>query len=181
MNQQLFNAIHDLSGRWPALDALTIFFARDAIFILFGGLLLWLWWRQGRAGVLIYAKILMSAGLAWLLSTALKALIISPRPFAALNLAPLIAEDNGHSFPSGHTALAFGLAFGVLFFASRKKMTKPQFIILNSCFLILALLVGLARIYAGVHWPLDILGGIGAGLLAALLIQLTNRKFFLRP
>lgn len=83
-----------------------------------------------------------------------------PRPFAVLGFTPLIPES-GSSFPSGHMAFFFALAL-VVWYANKKW---------GAWFLILSFLMGIARIYAGVHWPLDILGGIAVGVASAVFIH----------
>jgi undecaprenyl-diphosphatase len=71
------------------------------------------------------------------------------RPFAALDLAPMLI-DNASSFPSGHTTFLFMIALSA-FLLSRKW----GWILSGASFLAV-----LARIVAGVHWPSDIFGGI---------------------
>lgn len=90
-----------------------------------------------------------------------------PRPAAVL--PPDQLHLIGHplralSFPSGHTATAFVLA-GVLVFhlsaAGRRRWA--------GALLVTAALVGLSRVAVGAHWPLDVLGGVVVGWLAAVL------------
>jgi undecaprenyl-diphosphatase len=84
---------------------------------------------------------------------------LRPRPFAALaGVHQLIgAPLTVRSFPSGHAAAAFAIAF-VLVFARR-----PSGLIL----LLLAAAVAAARVVVGVHYPLDAAGGALAGLFCA--------------
>lgn len=84
----------------------------------------------------------------------------SPRPFEALSFSALISES-GSSFPSGHAAFFFALAMTVFYYGRR----------LGWWFFSFALVVGFARIFAGVHWPLDILGGAGVGILSGFLVH----------
>ncbi|MDP3731894.1 MAG: phosphatase PAP2 family protein [Candidatus Omnitrophota bacterium] len=92
----------------------------------------------------------------------LKAWVVRPRPFAVLTEVNLLMKAGGFSFPSGHAALAF-MAQTVL-----SRVFKKWRITL----FMLALCVGFARIYAGVHYPLDVLAGIiiGIGLGYILLV-----------
>lgn len=76
-----------------------------------------------------------------------------------------------HSFPSGHTTTAFALA-GVCMLGFRLGFW-------NVAVLILAVLVGVSRCVVGVHWPLDVLAGAGAGWVSAVLgLRLASRLSF---
>ena len=88
-----------------------------------------------------------------------------PRPSSG-DLFPfaLIIEptQNMRSFPSGHTTGAFAIAWFAAYLSWRAG--KPG---LGLAALFWALLVGISRIYMGVHWPTDIIGGAGMGLVGA--------------
>jgi undecaprenyl-diphosphatase len=106
----------------------------------------------------------LTAGTVWaadLLTLGLKALAGRARPYEALPAAdPLLRADVGHSLPSGHAATAFaGAVFlGYLF----RRFAVPL--------LVLAALVAFARVYVGVHYPLDVLLGALVGSLVALAV-----------
>ena len=89
-----------------------------------------------------------------------------PRPFVSDHITPLIhhAADNG--FPSDHTSLTAFLGF-LVFMYSRK---------LGLALLGIALLVGSARIAAGIHHPIDIVGGFVIGAIGAYLGSLIRRR-----
>lgn len=75
------------------------------------------------------------------------------RPFdASPAVQPLLAES-GYAFPSGHATFFMALAASLWFYHKR----------LAVFFGISAILIGIARISAGVHWPIDILGGLFLG------------------
>ena len=84
----------------------------------------------------------------------------SSRPFITLVFKPLIDLEISNSFPSGHASVFFALATAVFLF--NKKW--------GYCFFVGAILIGLARIFVGVHWPLDIAGGLAVGILSVLLV-----------
>lgn len=79
------------------------------------------------------------------------------------------------SFPSGHTAMAFGLA--TLFTIWAYRTGAPWKGRLTFCVMfLLAIGTGLARIYTAVHFPLDVVAGMTAGIVGPLLIaSLTKR------
>ena len=81
------------------------------------------------------------------------------RPFLVLQHVNLLVYESGkYSFPSGHTSLVFTMAtiLGLKF-----RKIYPAFII--------AAIVGFSRIYLGVHYPGDVLGGIIIGVLSGLI------------
>lgn len=87
-----------------------------------------------------------------------------------------IAEATGYSFPSGHSMAAFGL-YGALAFLLWKHVPtafgRIILIILSSLFI---LAIGTSRIYLGVHYPSDVLGGyFTSGCLLAVSIWYYQR------
>ena len=82
--------------------------------------------------------------------------ILDPRPFVQGHFSPLISHAADNGFPSDHTLLAAFLAF-VTFTKSRK---------IGGILLLIALLIGLARMAAGIHHSWDILGSFVITFLA---------------
>lgn len=128
----------------------------DALVVL--ALLLPLWHRRPD----VVAAALLAALLATAWTHGLKPLVDSPRPPAVL--APAVLHVIGPAyrmgaFPSGHTTAIFTLV-GVLALTVGKGLRWP----LLAC----AVLVAVSRSAVGVHWPLDLLGGMLGGWLSAL-------------
>jgi undecaprenyl-diphosphatase len=73
---------------------------------------------------------------------------------------PLVGLPHSGAFPSGHAATAFAAAT-VIAWASR-RLAIPVYV--------LATLVAWSRIYVGVHWPLDVMGGAVLGTLVAIAL-----------
>lgn len=71
------------------------------------------------------------------------------------------------SFPSGHTTTSFAIAALLLLMTWRTPNAKWAWLAL-----VWAALVGVSRIYRGVHWPTDVLAGICAGVFSACLVYL---------
>jgi undecaprenyl-diphosphatase len=115
------------------------------------------------------AMVLGSVALGALLSNALKAAFSRPRPaFIPPDLLVFTA-----SFPSGHTTLSavVYLTLGALLCRTQSSLAVKTFIL---CFATLITgLVGLSRIYLGVHWPTDVVAGWLVGGTWALLCWLT--------
>lgn len=93
----------------------------------------------------------------------LKAIFKSPRPFTVLKEieGKRLATATGYSFPSGHTTGAASM-YSAISFAIRKKKIS----ILCS---ITIVLVGLSRLYLGVHWPLDVATGLILGIVLSMI------------
>ncbi|SHJ39745.1 phosphatase PAP2 family protein [Parasporobacterium paucivorans] len=93
----------------------------------------------------------------------LKNLIARTRPYDVVSgVQLLIARPNDFSFPSGHTGSSFAAAV-VLYRELPKKYGVPA--------LILAALIGLSRIYLGVHYPSDVICGALFGSIIAIFIS----------
>ena len=106
--------------------------------------------------------VLVSSLMAWVLSQMFKDLLPTVRPFLLNGVNPLtLTTPVDNSFPSGHTASAFGLAAAI--FLIDKK--------LGIFYFFLASLVGVGRILSRVHFPVDVLGGTTLGIFAALLLE----------
>jgi undecaprenyl-diphosphatase len=78
---------------------------------------------------------------------------------------PLVNVPDSGSFPSGHAATSFAAAT-ILSFAFPR---------LAPLLLVLAAAVGFSRVYVGVHYPLDIVGGAVLGVLIAIALRLLVR------
>ena len=88
----------------------------------------------------------------------LKPLVARPRPWLMVEgLIHLVNEPDPKSFPSGHTSAAFGAATAI-FRALPRDRRKWGWAVLA-----LAILMGLSRLYVGVHYPSDVLAGALVG------------------
>lgn len=124
-----------------------------------------IWWRMGwQEGGLVAL-----AGLLGVLEIPLKAIIQRPRPGA--DLVQVLSTEEGFGFPSGH-AVFITLLLGVLVALILPRLKRRRCRILLVAGLSgLLLLIGYTRIYLGVHWLSDVIGGyvMGATLLMILL------------
>jgi membrane-associated phospholipid phosphatase len=84
-----------------------------------------------------------------------------PRPFVSLHgVTVLLSHSSDDSFPSDHAAIAGALAVGVLLFARRWGLVA----------IVVAVLAAVSRVYAGMHYPLDVIAGLAIGAVSALLV-----------
>jgi membrane-associated phospholipid phosphatase len=120
-----------------------------------------------RRGIAATATVVFGMIDAWVLTEIIKLVVRRPRPFEALANAPgplpapetIIAHPSSFSFPSGDAALAMGAA--VAFAHVSPKYRVPV--------LLLGISAALARVVVGVHYPLDVLGGITVGIISGLV------------
>ncbi|HWZ65566.1 MAG TPA: phosphatase PAP2 family protein [Patescibacteria group bacterium] len=89
-----------------------------------------------------------------------------PRPFVTQNIAPLFPHVADNGFPSDHTLLTATIA--VIIYSASKK--------LGLVLMAMAIIVGLSRILAHVHSPIDIVGSLAFAVASGLLAYyLTNK------
>lgn len=141
-----------------------------ALMTLFAGAWLWLVRRRQLAVFLVVA---IAGGS--LFNTLLKELVQRPRP----DLFPHGTAAALSSFPSGHATMSavFYLTVGGLLALSTPLLREKVFFLAWSVALVA--LVGVSRLYLGVHWPSDVLAGWIAGSCWALLALLLGRRYFL--
>jgi undecaprenyl-diphosphatase len=83
------------------------------------------------------------------------------RPFVAHHVNLLLTHAPDSSFPSDHTVGAFSITFALWRFYPR----------LGKLLLVLAILVGISRVFVGNHYPTDVLGGAVVGILSGLVVS----------
>jgi undecaprenyl-diphosphatase len=147
-----------------------------------GYTLMWLFGVAGLAWLLMRHKRSEAAGIAASLIGSsvidgwLKHLIARPRP----ELVPHLVQVTNASFPSGHAmvssavylTLALMLAEGVEIDGWRGRAARVAVVAFFSA---LAVLIGMSRVYLGVHWPSDVLAGWCFGTAWALLVWMGDR------
>jgi undecaprenyl-diphosphatase len=161
-NSSLFQFVYSFAHRSVFLDVLAVFFAQYlAYFLVLGFLILVYREDSWRRRFYLFAEGVIAVILArGLVTEIIRFFYNHPRPFDALGFTPLIPES-GSSFPSGHMTWFFALAM-VVWYVNRRW---------GIWFFVLSAIIGVARIYAGVHWPLDILGGIAIGLACGAFVH----------
>ncbi|OGY98494.1 MAG: hypothetical protein A3A43_00645 [Candidatus Liptonbacteria bacterium RIFCSPLOWO2_01_FULL_56_20] len=144
------------------LDDLIIFVAQYFPYMLGAGALFLIFREFGwRRRLLFLSELLLALIISrGLVTEFIQFFYHQTRPFEVLGFTPLIGEA-GSSFPSGHAAFFFALATTIIFWNRSWGVWYFFFAFLN----------GLARVFAGVHWPLDIVGGAAVGIAGALFIH----------
>ena len=124
------------------------------------------------ARLLSYALILGTLTL-WLVVELLKLLVRRRRPFLRLTQARVIGHrEAGRSFPSGHTSQIF-------FVGTILANSIQPGVAMLTAFYAIAVLVGLTRMYVGVHYPRDVLAGMILGSTWGILGGIVLRAPFL--
>jgi len=164
-----FGILHGLAGKSTGGDFLIIFFGDYflyicvAIFAYFG----WHTYNKNESSLKLYGIALAGALIARFgVAEAIRLFYHRLRPFLALNTTHLFT-DYAYSFPSGHTIFMFALAMATWYF--NKKLSYFLFAS--------GLLIGLARVAGGVHYPTDIIGGIILGILSGITIHYASSLY----
>lgn len=156
----LFRVINQSAFKWFWLDFLGVFLANYFVYFFVAFLLLFLLKFKKCWGMVL--KAMVAAVLArFVIVDFIRWIYPRYRPFVGENINLLINKVNQFAFPSGHAAFCFGLATIVYFY--NKKV--------GILFFIFAFLISVARIFVGVHWPLDILAGAAVGVLSGWLVN----------
>ncbi len=159
MNNQIFYFFYNLAHQSNFFDHVVIFFGNyfPYLVILIAGIFLIFYRKSWREFFLVF----FSGGLAVFFDLIFKYLVHAPRPFVALDNIRTLFPESGYAFPSGHATFFAALAVSI-FFLNKKS---------GYIFMFFALLIGLARIIAGVHFPGDIFGGFILGAVLSILIN----------
>lgn len=134
-------------------------------------LVLFLLFKQKEATIWFAATVVLSLAL----NTVIKVIIGRERP--DIHRLAAFANEAGKSFPSGHSIFAT-IIFGSIFFICLGKLkNRSSKILLGILCIILIALVMFSRIFVGVHYPSDTIGGFLEGISILLLTYPTYIKY----
>ena len=171
MDWRIFHALnHQLAGQPTAQDVVRQFNSY-AIFVLAAAAVgLWLLARPGAPlrFKLATAGATASAVLAIVTNMILGKIWYQDRPFVDHPTQTVVVKHHAadNAFPSDHASVAFAIAFAVLLVTWRVGVS----------FLLLALAIGAGRVFAGAHYPSDILASFLVGLGAAVVVVVLARR-----
>lgn len=149
------------------MHSAVTFIATYTIF-LSAALVLWVFLTLPRAKKKEFLLVgIISAILALVLAKIGSHLYYDPRPFVVGHFTPYFSHGNDNGFPSDHTLLA-----GVFTFVALRYSKK-----FGWALLFLALFIGMARVKAGVHHSIDILGSFVISAVAVWITGLVADKF----
>ncbi|MEK9131513.1 MAG: phosphatase PAP2 family protein [Patescibacteria group bacterium] len=161
MNESVLMFLNTLANSSPLISRCVIFCAEYLGYVVLVAIIAYgLFGKDRKTDIRQVLSLFAVAALAWVLVSVIKHFFPSPRPFEALTSVHALYLHGGmDSFPSGHASFFGALAFGT-FHYSRK---------IGWLLLITAIIIGLARVASGIHFPLDILGGFAVAGIAYFL------------
>jgi len=178
MNEIIFRYLNSFAGVSVFGDKVIVFFATTFSLLLIlaaAGFLFWhqdnrprenAWFsfrRKAREVFFVFFVSLVS----WFIATLLKEFLQNPRPYDALTgVVKLFDPNDSFSLPSGHATFFSALAVALYFYHRR----------LGLLFGFGALLIGLARVISGIHYPVDILAGFGLGIVFTGMVAYFRKK-----
>jgi len=113
---------------------------------------------------------LISAAISGLLRLPLMRIAERPRPSNLSFARPMESVYGNSSFPSGHTTTSFAIAVAVLLVLPPEQRKWGWGLLAWAC------LVAFSRVYAGVHFPTDVLGGALLGSGVASVVHLVRKS-----
>ena len=148
------------------MNLLIIFIAKYLIAVPVLVLLAYLVFSRGKVLTQLMWLTAVSLPLAYLLARLSSVLYYDPRPFIEGHFTPLIAHAADNGFPSDHTLLAATLATIILYVDNRA----------GTLLWLIAVAIGVSRIFAGVHHTVDILASMIIAVAAVVLAQYSVSK-----
>lgn len=172
MNQSIFFFFYNFAHQSKLLDQIIIFFADVFPYFVISFSFLFLIFHHevllSKNPIKEFIKkwkeiilVFFSGALAWFFAYVLKYIFHTARPFDIFSKVISLFSETGYAFPSGHATFFMALAIAIFF--NHKKV--------GYIFIFFALLIGIARIMAGVHFPIDILGGYILGFVIAFFLK----------
>jgi len=161
-------AINGWTGGSTTLDFIMIWASNIGVQLLVVAVIA-LWWRRTERRYTRHVAV--AAGLSFLFGLVINQIILlfvhRMRPYDAGVTHILLAPSSDFSFPSDHTTATFAIAATFLLHRIRH---------LGLLFLAPAMLVMLSRVYDGVHYASDVLGGALTGAVAAAMVRAFYRE-----
>ncbi|OZB98777.1 undecaprenyl-diphosphatase [Paenibacillus sp. XY044] len=166
IDYQLFHVINEWGRSVYSLNSVMRLLAERAFYLFFVGLLVY-WFTRKESNRRMVAESVVSAAIGLGISWVIGHLFYRDRPFVAHSVLQLIPHPANASFPSDHSIGAFAIA--AIFVIYRRKE--------GIIWLILAASIAFSRVWTGVHYPLDVLGGALIGIICAAGVHRLAERF----
>lgn len=171
MNESLFLTLDTLKNSYSIIETIAIFCARWLPWIMIVVIMTIIIFHVAKRhhptlaflGFIFYEIVSIITTLFITLGfvSIMKYVIDAPRPFVVFDINPSIIHGLMDSFPSGHAAIFFALAWITGYFEKRFRLI----------FIITAFLIAISRVVVGVHYPIDIIMGGLIGISIAMLVH----------
>ena len=170
MDLTILNLIHGFTGKSKIIDVLGSFLADYwGYFIILAVLVII--WQLGSSKKRIYYSlfiiltVIISRGI---IAQLIRFFYFKPRPFVTLGFEPLLAQNPAEAaFPSGHMSVYFALILPLFLINKRWGWYGVAAVSL----------MGLSRVFVGVHWPSDIIGGMAVALVSFYIVKFLFRSY----
>lgn len=164
-NRSLFLLINASATPDPLTVLAARFVAADAIYLVMALLVgLWVWGKPGSRAALLSTALGTVAALGF--NQVLGMLWFEPRPFMIQLGHTLIAHAPDNAFPSDHGAFMWGIGFGLIATGASERW--------GSIVALAGLAVAWARIYLGVHFPIDMVAATLTALVGAMIARVAR-------
>lgn len=165
LDYHVFQLINQLGNNLSVLNPLMNILASKAEYVFYLGVVVY-WFTRQETHRRMVAQSLLSASIALAFSGILSHFFYRDRPFVTHSVLQLIPHPANASFPSDHATAAFVIATSI--WVSRRKA--------GNVWLILAACIAFSRVWTGVHYPSDVIGGAVIGIITVLIVN----QLFLR-
>ncbi|AEF18001.1 phosphoesterase PA-phosphatase relted protein [Thermoanaerobacterium xylanolyticum LX-11] len=160
MNYAIFQFINGFAGHHSILDKVMIFIALYSP-IIYGLIMVIQWFIGEDDGKKVSMEEFFAAVIALSANFIISRFYFEPRPFVTHKVNLLIKHPSDASFPSDHLSGGSAIAFTQL------KGNK----FLGATMMVLTVLLLIARVYVGVHYPVDVVAGFVIGFLSSKLVK----------
>ncbi|WP_240913070.1 undecaprenyl-diphosphatase [Paenibacillus favisporus] len=166
IDYQLFHVINEWGRSASSLNPVMRILAERAFYLFFAGLLVY-WFTRKESNRRMVVESVVSAAIGLGISWVIGHLFYRNRPFVAHSVLQLIPHPANASFPSDHSIGAFAIA--AIFMIYRRSE--------GVIWLILAACIAFSRVWTGVHYPFDVLGGALIGIIVSAGVHHLAARF----
>lgn len=147
----------------------SISFLGGTFFLIGLSLLLFFLFKNKKISLMI----ILNLSFSFLTNSLLKIIVQRKRP-----IENILISETGYSFPSGHSMVSMAFYGFLIYLILHKVKNKFLKYMITIILLLLILLIGISRIYLGVHYASDVIGGFLVGMIFLILYIKSLKKYF---
>ncbi|MCM2532578.1 phosphatase PAP2 family protein [Neobacillus pocheonensis] len=163
-----FQVINHFAVTYSFFNPIMAFTANNLDYLFYIGVIIY-WFTRTESNRQMVFQGLVTASLALGTNKLIGTLYHRDRPFVHHHVIQLVMHEASASFPSNHAAASFAIAASIWFWRKRDGWI----------WFILAAAISFSRVWSGIHYPTDVIGGAILGILLALLVNRVFRSFHL--